>query len=74
MRNTIAILLLVAGCAQAPDLSQAVSQESLAASFPKLIALEGQDPFTSSTTGSDVIEELDGRTASLWSRIGSLFN
>ena len=74
MRNLIAIVLLLAGCTQSPDLAQSVSEESLAASYPKLIALEGQDPFATSTTGTDVIEELDDRTAGLWSRIGSLFN
>ena len=73
MRKTFAILLLAAGCTQTPELTQSVSDESLAASYPKLIALEGQDPFATATTGSDVIEELDDRTANLWSRIGSLF-
>ena len=74
MRKIIAILLLTAGCSQTPELTQSVSEESLAASYPKLIALEGQDPFTTATNGSAVIEELDGRTAGLWSRIGSIFN
>ena len=74
MRKSVAIILLATGCTQAPDLDQAISEDSLAASYPKLIALEGDSPFATSTTGSDVIEELDGRTASLWSRVGSLFN
>lgn len=74
MRNLVVVLMFVAGCAQTPDLDQNISNASLGADYPTLIALDGQDLFASDTGGQDVIAELDARTASLWSRIGTLFN
>jgi len=74
MRNFAVILIFVAGCSQAPNLDQNISEDSLGAEYPTLIALEGQDPFTNGDSGQDVIAQLDSRTASLWSRIGTLFN
>lgn len=74
MRRSIALLMLMAGCTQAPNLDHAISQESLSAGYPKLIALEAESALSPPYSGDEVIEELDDRTASLWSRIGSLFN
>ena len=76
MPRILPLLALVAlvGCTEFPSLGDQVSEESLNADYPKLIALS-QDGFAEdSTTGSDVIAELDNRSAGLWARIGSLFN
>lgn len=74
MRKMLAALILVTACTEIPQLDQDISDESLAAPYPKLIALEGQTVLETGTSTQDVIDELDGRTASLWSKIGSIFN
>lgn len=67
-------LTVLVGCTEFPTLGDQVSEASLNADYPKLIALSQDGLVEDSTTGSEVINELDSRTASLWARIGSLFN
>lgn len=74
MRRLFVAFVLVAGCTEMPSLDQEISATSQAASYPKLVALEQQGVSDVSSSGQDVISELDGRTAGLWARIGSLFN
>jgi len=76
MRRLLLVLftLALAGCADFPSLSDRVSEASLNAEYPKLIALSQEVPEESTNTGAEVIEELDSRTAGLWARIGTLFN
>ncbi|MDG1738738.1 MAG: hypothetical protein P8L68_09905 [Paracoccaceae bacterium] len=74
MRKLLIAVVLVSGCTEMPATNQEISAASQGASFPKLIALEQQGTSDVGTLSDDVISELDGRTAGLWARIGSIFN
>lgn len=75
MRLTgIAALLLLSACADFPDLGTKMSEESLAADYPKLVALSQDNLDDNSNTGQEIIDELENRTSSLWARLGLLRN
>ena len=67
-------LFVLMGCSGLPEIDSTISDESLNADYPKLIALSQDGLLSDETAGSDVIEELDSRTASLWYRIGLFRN
>lgn len=73
MRKILVVLVLVTGCTEFPVLDQGVSEASLSAPYPKLIALDGQGDLNPEIADQGVIDELDGRSSSLWARIGVLF-
>ena len=68
------LITLLMGCSGLPDVTSTVSEESLNARYPKLIALSQEGLPTDQANSSEVIEELDSRTASLWYRIGLFRN
>lgn len=70
---TISAILALAACSQFPELGDQVSEANRNADYPKLIALSQDGIPEPQTTGAEIIEELDSRSASLWERIGSIF-
>ena len=67
-------IIVLMGCSGFPQIGSTISENSLNADYPKLMALSQEGLPTDNTSGSEVIEELDNRTASLWYRIGLFRN
>ena len=72
-RLALTFALLLAGCAQFPELDAAITEENRNAPYPKLAALS-QDPLTTETDSEAETQSLLARTAVLFARANSLRN
>ena len=74
MRKILTVLLLVAGCTEFPNLDSQISNAGQDAPYPTLIALDAQPVDDTTEQSQAIIDDLDGRSLSLWSKVGALFN
>ena len=69
----LTLALLLAGCAQFPELDDAITEESRNAPYPKLTALS-QEPLTTATDSDAETQSILARTAALFARATALKN